>query len=518
MNSLDCYVSFAKGEGFGIPPREAMALGVPVILSDNTAHTTICQSGNVISVPSKIRMPAYYDHLQKYVGDNYNCTLSDACNALNNVYVNYCAYLQNVSKAREWVQQYSYKNLATLFKTLVKPDEVLLGTINYVGDGVLVTNSQTLYEKYLHLLEVVDGDDEGVDESLQKVSEAGIHLSYNELNPTGEKLSDTDIIGAYRVMCGRPIPEHDFHHFKNFKEAYQWSFSDFAYHLLAMIPVQEHLKIPSLDSVKDFSIVLNNGMTIFGFETDVFIAHSIARYGYWEPQLESLIRKIVNPDDYVLDIGANIGYFTAILAECVGGKGKVYSVEGLPYLCNLLRKAKRFNTWKMVTVCPYVLSNAFGTVNFLVNSVNPGGSCIVSEEEALYHKKIRRQSIVEMPTTTLDELMLNYYAVPRIDFIKMDVEGAEASILQGAQNVLARFRPKMTLEFSPQRYRDQGIDPVAMLQELVNRGYHFETVQNLEKIDDPCTYLRTFSRDPQELVDWISTHNIGYVDLFFMPV
>ena len=54
ISTFDCYVNLSKGEGFSIPPRESLALGIPCIISDNTAHKTICDSGLVLPVTSKI--------------------------------------------------------------------------------------------------------------------------------------------------------------------------------------------------------------------------------------------------------------------------------------------------------------------------------------------------------------------------------------------------------------------------------------------------------------------------------
>ena len=60
MASYDCYVNISKGEGFSIGPREALALGIPCILSNNSAQKTICHSGLVRSVPSNIPAPPPY--------------------------------------------------------------------------------------------------------------------------------------------------------------------------------------------------------------------------------------------------------------------------------------------------------------------------------------------------------------------------------------------------------------------------------------------------------------------------
>jgi glycosyltransferase involved in cell wall biosynthesis len=153
LTSLDCYVYFSKGEGFSLTPREAMACGIPCILSNNTAQKTICKTGLVLSVPSNIAQPAYYEPFREYIGYNFDCTIQDARKALRQMYTNYDLYLQRTPQAREWVKQYEYKNLRAKYLALLKPKQVFFGTVNRVDDYSLVTNSKSLYEKYLALIQ-----------------------------------------------------------------------------------------------------------------------------------------------------------------------------------------------------------------------------------------------------------------------------------------------------------------------------------------------------------------------------
>ena len=60
MKSLDCYVLISKGEGFSVTPREAIALGIPTIVSNNTAHEVLCQTPYFVPVKSNIKFPADY--------------------------------------------------------------------------------------------------------------------------------------------------------------------------------------------------------------------------------------------------------------------------------------------------------------------------------------------------------------------------------------------------------------------------------------------------------------------------
>lgn len=152
FQSIDCYVSLSKGEGFSIQPREALALGIPVILSDQTAQSTLCQSGLVRSVPATIKEKACYESLpDDDYGYFFNVSIDDAAAAFQDVFHHYDEYLARAQQGREWVKYYEYKHLKPLYLTLVKPQQLILGEKNLVTEDTLTTNDVALYNKYLTL-------------------------------------------------------------------------------------------------------------------------------------------------------------------------------------------------------------------------------------------------------------------------------------------------------------------------------------------------------------------------------
>ena len=152
FNSLDCYVLLSKGEGFSLTPRESLALGKPCIISDNTAHRTIAQTGFVYAVPSNLEEPAYYANFIGQQGYNFNCSLDDARKALREVYSNYQLYLEKAIEGRKWVEGYLWKNVKTRFLNFIKPKKVLLGEENKVTDDYLMTSSKKLHAQYTQLV------------------------------------------------------------------------------------------------------------------------------------------------------------------------------------------------------------------------------------------------------------------------------------------------------------------------------------------------------------------------------
>lgn len=146
FQTVDCYVNISKAEGFSIQPREAMALGIPVIITTNTAQTTIAKSNLVKSVSSTIEEPALF-YWGAQIGTDFNCDVDDVAAALRDVYENYEQYLQKAQAARDWARQYQFENLKDYYLSLVKPKRVILGEEDKIGPDFLMTKSIELYEK-----------------------------------------------------------------------------------------------------------------------------------------------------------------------------------------------------------------------------------------------------------------------------------------------------------------------------------------------------------------------------------
>ena len=157
FQQVDCYVNIATGEGFSIQPREAMALGIPVIATDNTGQKPICNSGLVRVVPSPYAIKALYPFPGDF-GSQYQCRTEDVVEALRDVYTNYETYLQKGPEARSWASQYHFTKMTPQYRSLIKPVQVMLGKMNKIGtDGTVVTTSKSLIRKYRSAFSSHDG-------------------------------------------------------------------------------------------------------------------------------------------------------------------------------------------------------------------------------------------------------------------------------------------------------------------------------------------------------------------------
>jgi len=152
----------------------------------------------------------------------------------------------------------------------------------------------------------------------------------------------------------------------------------------------------------------------------------------------SVIEPLCRPGDCVLDIGANVGDWTLPMALRVGRQGRVIAFEPVPYLAETVAKTARVNRHDWVEVLPLALGSTDGTAEFSVERGNSGGSRLGRMSGDFSH--------ITVKTARLDTLVSARPDIERIDFVKIDVEGFEVQVLEGARETLARFRPPLLIE------------------------------------------------------------------------
>jgi FkbM family methyltransferase len=178
--------------------------------------------------------------------------------------------------------------------------------------------------------------------------------------------------------------------------------------------------------------------------------------GYWEMWLTQFIARTVRPGGVAIDVGANYGYYSLLLADLVGPEGKVYAVEPNPDVAPLLRRSIALNGFAARTqVCEVAAGAVDGaTATLFAPEHEPKNAALAAAPPggpgAMHQVTIR----------TLDSLVTDGR---RIDFIKIDAEGGEEAIIEGMAGILRDQRPPMVLEFNAARYAD----PATFLQRLI---------------------------------------------------
>lgn len=164
----------------------------------------------------------------------------------------------------------------------------------------------------------------------------------------------------------------------------------------------------------------------------------------FESETILLIKKFVKKGDIVFDIGANIGMYSILLSRIIGNTGKVYAFEPDPTTAYYLNENLRLNNCQNVVVLQIALSEENGKI--ILNKPDGSG------DSFNYISKIEdeNQKNKAIEAIRLDDFLIAN-KIDRIDFVKMDIEGAELLCMKGANEImLAKLRPVIVTEvFEP---------------------------------------------------------------------
>jgi len=181
--------------------------------------------------------------------------------------------------------------------------------------------------------------------------------------------------------------------------------------------------------------------------------------GSYEYKERILFEKIVKKGSVVFDIGAHCGFYTLLASELVGPEGKVFAFEPFPKNINYLKEHIRLNNLSNVVVIEAAVSDIYGRSCF-------GLDANASSSEG--HLGVEGGIIVK--TVSLDELV-DKKEIPDPDYIKIDVEGAELSVLSGARRLVERKHPVLFVSTHGQNEYE------GVVKLLGSFGYKLETLR-----------------------------------------
>lgn len=198
--------------------------------------------------------------------------------------------------------------------------------------------------------------------------------------------------------------------------------------------------------------------------------HLDQAYGFMDPAaykkpVVDLLQKEIKKGDIVVDVGANIGLFTCLMAKLAGISGKVFAFEPDPGNLELLRENLRENNLQnVITIVPAAVSDKPGKLKFFPSGVHG----------ALNHdstKSAPDRSKIEVEVVRLDDFFLET-KMSTINLIKMDIIGSEMKALKGMSRVLLCNRGvKIISAFCPKFLARAGDSAMAYLKKLAENGF-----------------------------------------------
>lgn len=176
----------------------------------------------------------------------------------------------------------------------------------------------------------------------------------------------------------------------------------------------------------------------------MFWSQGLAQF---EPAAVRAIRAAVGKGDQVLDVGANIGFFSTLLSRWVGEDGRVLAIEPEPENCKFLRGNLESNRCRNVTICECAVGASAGVSEFSIDEATGAtgrlGAEVTASELAVGTGKLQ---VVETRVETIDSLCEVYQVVP--SFLKLDIEGGEIGALEGARRIVRAARPVIVSELT----------------------------------------------------------------------
>lgn len=184
-----------------------------------------------------------------------------------------------------------------------------------------------------------------------------------------------------------------------------------------------------------------------------FIDWNLFFFGEYDPGINRIIKQYVTPGAVTMDIGANIGCYSLLMAKTAS---KVYAIEPIPRLIQNLKENIDLNKLKNIIILPIVISDHSGILDVYYLENHP-----IGREGTLYRKDILAanapsRKIQKTQSKTLDEIAMENN-LPKLDFIKIDVEGHEYPILLGAKESIRKYKPVIIFEYDERTWGYESV-------------------------------------------------------------
>ena len=191
-----------------------------------------------------------------------------------------------------------------------------------------------------------------------------------------------------------------------------------------------------------------------------------------------IVTNHIRTNDFVIDIGAHIGYYSLIFAKLVGAHGHVFSFEPEPSNFKLLEKNIKINNYKNITIIQKAVSNKNTKSTLYVGQQSSGANRLYEPNKTFTQ---------DFKTTEVDCLKLDSFLPivnSKINFIKIDVEGSEYNALLGMKKIIEKnSNLKIFTEFDPLAISDSGENSEKIIDFLINQGFDIFIVdENLQKL------------------------------------
>jgi FkbM family methyltransferase len=236
------------------------------------------------------------------------------------------------------------------------------------------------------------------------------------------------------------------------------------------------------------------------------IARTILHRGQYEPIETGIMLRHLRPGMTMIDVGANIGHYAMVAARAVGPAGRVVAFEPDGENYAALAANLALNGLGHASAERLALGARAGALTLYRDAANRGGHSLAA---ANVQAPAGAQPVT---VTTLDAYGETHLPGRRVDFIKIDVQGAESAVLEGAGAILVRDHPSVLVEFWPHGIRAMGADPMRLVERMLALGYGLAVIErghpdHLRPLDGVAALARIDLAHPQAYANLLFRKN-----------
>jgi len=209
------------------------------------------------------------------------------------------------------------------------------------------------------------------------------------------------------------------------------------------------------------------GKIVFEYDLADYRGTAPMYFGSYALLVVNAMQRYLRPGDVFLDVGANIGYLSAVATRLVGPQGQVHAFEPVPAYFVRLGRLAALNPEYLIAANPCAVGETPGICTMYV-TLEPGQSTLVRS----YKVEPEILSTIDVPVVRLDSY-LKQNQIERVALIKIDAEGFELPILRGLRNYFesCRHRPAIICEIAPRAYPLMGRSVSELAGFMAEFGY-----------------------------------------------
>ena len=312
-----------------------------------------------------------------------------------------------------------------------------------------------------------------------------------------ETATPEDIVACFRLLLGRyPTDEEWPGHSSRAGE-------NLAVVVRSFLQSKEFFdrRLLSPGEFRKYELVQVGQLQVAASPDDIDVGKQILS-GSYEPHVTAVIKRELKPGMHVVDVGANCGYFSMLALTYVGDQGRVWAIEPNFSNVRLLEVARRCNKSENLFIIPAAAGDAFGPVKLNAAYSNGTISKLTNSMDEVFTAVLACQ-------IPLDCIFENE---SHVDFVKIDVEGAEYLALKGFERTLDRCHPTIVSEFAPNMMPGiSGVSGADYLQFLFQKNYQVGVIQKDGNVS-------AYSRSTAHITAAHIASGVDHIDILARPV